>query len=78
MEQKGKKGTARRARRRQTGRATTAGVAPLPSRDQFSRTLQLLRAALRLWEAKNEHLRSVRVWRRDFVRSENVSRQLDA
>jgi hypothetical protein len=78
MGQKGKKETGRRARRRQNGMAMTAGVAPLPSRDQFSRTLQLLRAALRLWEAKNEHLRSVRVWRRDFVRSENGSQQLDA
>jgi hypothetical protein len=74
MEPKGKKGTVRRARRRLNGMAVTAGVTPLPTRDQFTRTLQLLRAALRLWEAKNAHQQAPRVWRRDFVRPGNGAR----
>lgn len=74
MEPKGKKGVVRRTRRRLNGMAVTAGVTPLPARDQFTRTLQLLRAALRLWEAKNAHQQAPRSWRRDFVRSGNGTR----
>jgi hypothetical protein len=69
MGQKGKKTAERRTRRRDNGMAVTAGVSPLPTRDQLTRTLQLLRAALRLWEAKHERLESPRVWRKDFGRT---------
>ncbi|MEY2577107.1 MAG: hypothetical protein QOF80_2594 [Verrucomicrobiota bacterium] len=69
MGPEGKKETVRRTRRRLNGMAATTGVTAPPTRDQFTRTLQLLRAALRLWEAKHERSQGQRVWRRDFVRA---------
>jgi hypothetical protein len=34
----------------------------------LTRTLQLLRAALRLWEARYEHLQSPQVWRKQLFK----------
>ena len=64
MGQKEKREPARRMRRRDSGRADTAGVSDPPVRGSFSRTLALLRAALRAWEARNEHLSTRSVWQR--------------
>ena len=75
MGQKGKKGIVRRTRRRDNGMAFTAGVSPLPTRDHLTRTLQLLRAALRLWEAKREHARGS--WRRDFARPRQIAGRVE-
>ena len=72
MEQKEKKGPAKRTRRRDNGMAMTAGISRAPRRDRLTRTLQLLRAALRLWEVRHEHLEAPRVWRKQFVRPSQV------
>ncbi len=64
MGQKEKSEAGRRARRRNNGMAATTGVADPPSRGSFTRTLALLRAALRAWEARNEHLLNRPVWER--------------
>jgi len=64
MGQKGKTEAERRTRRRNNGMATTAGMSDPPARSSFTRTLALLRAALRAWEAKNEHLLARSSWRR--------------
>ena len=64
MGQKGKKEPARRTRRRNIGMAATAGMSDPPTRGSFTRTLALLRAALRAWEARNEHLLTRAVWER--------------
>jgi hypothetical protein len=72
MGQTGKKAAVKRARRRDNGMARTAGVSPLPKRDRLTRTLQLLRAALRLWEVRHEHLQAPRIWRKQLVRSDDV------
>jgi hypothetical protein len=73
MEEKGNKGAGRRARRRENGMALKAGVSPLPTRDRLTRTVQLLRAALRLWEAKHEHLQRPRSWRKHFARPADIA-----
>ena len=72
MGQKGKKAAVRRTRRRDNGMARTAGVSKAPRRDRLTRTLQLLRAALRLWEVRHEHLDAPRVWRKQLVRPSEV------
>ena len=77
MGQTGKKAAVQRARRRDNGMARTAGVSPLPKRDRLTRTLQLLRAALRLWEARHEHLQAPQVWRKQLVRPVNVPEQIE-
>ena len=64
MGQKGETEAVRRTRRRDKGMATTAGVSDPPSRNSFTRAVALLRAALRAWEARNEHLRTRAVWQR--------------
>jgi hypothetical protein len=43
--------------------AKTAGISRV-RRDRLTRTLQLLRAALRVWEVRHEDLQSPRVWRK--------------
>ena len=53
--------------------AKTAGISRAPRRDRLTRTLQLLRAALRLWEVRHEHLHAPRVWRKQFVQVGEVS-----
>jgi hypothetical protein len=63
MGRKGKKENKRRMRRRDSGTAT-AGISSSPKVESITSTLALLRAALRLWEARNEHLRTRSVWRR--------------
>ena len=73
MQPKGKKPVVRRRRRRDNGMAKTAGIAKAPRRDRLTRTLQLLRAALRLWEVKHEQLEGPRVWRKHFARREPVA-----
>jgi hypothetical protein len=76
MVQKEKSEGGRRARRRNNGMAATTGVADPPTRGSFTRTLALLRAALRAWEARNEHLLNRPVWeRRD--QKEDRSRRSD-
>jgi hypothetical protein len=77
MEQKGKNGAGRRARRRDNGMALKAGVSPLPTRDRLTRTVQLLRAALRLWEAKHEHLQRSPGWRKHFTQPVDVGEGID-
>lgn len=72
MGQQGKKAGERRTRRRDNGMAKTAGVSHVPRRDRLSRTLQLLRAALRLWEVRHEHLQAPRVWRKQLVQPGEV------
>ena len=67
MGQNGKKTAARRTRRRDNGMAMTAGISHAPRRDRLTRTLQLLRAALRLWEVRHEHLQAPRVWRKQLA-----------
>jgi hypothetical protein len=64
MGRKGKKEAVRRMRRRENGMATTAGISTIPKREPITRTLALLEAALRLWEARNEHLRNRPFWQR--------------
>jgi hypothetical protein len=64
MARKEKKEAKRRMRRRDNGMATTAGISSSPKVEPIARTLALLTAALRAWEARNEHLRSRSVWRR--------------
>ena len=68
MGQKGKKAAVRRTRRKENGMAMTAGIARTARRDRLTRTLQLLRAALRLWEVRHAHLETPRVWRKQLVR----------
>ena len=72
MGQKGKKEVVRRTRRRDNGMARTAGIAKAPRRDRLTRTLQLLRAALRLWEVRHEQVSAPRVWRKQLVRTEEA------
>jgi hypothetical protein len=72
MGQQGKKVAVKRMRRRDNGMAMTAGISRAPRRDRLTRTLQLLRAALRLWEVRHEHLQAPRVWRRQLVQSGDV------
>jgi hypothetical protein len=74
MGQEGKKEPARRMRRRNIGMAGTAGVSDPPTRGSFTRTLALLRAALRAWEARNEHLLTRPVWQRRDQAEENRGR----
>jgi hypothetical protein len=64
MGRKEKKEARRRMRRRDNGMASTAGISSAPKVEPITRTLALLSAALRAWEARNEHLRSRSVWRR--------------
>ena len=64
MGQKGKKEIRRRMRRRDNGMAATAGISSAPKVEPITRTLALLAAALRAWEARNDHLRTRNVWRR--------------
>jgi hypothetical protein len=53
----------RRTRRKEIGRAATAGVKKPTGGEKISRSLSLLRAALSVWEAKHgAQTRSV--WRR--------------
>jgi len=52
--------------------AATAGIARAPRRDRLTRTLQLLRAALRLWEARHAHPDAPRIWRKQPVRPSEV------
>lgn len=52
-----------RANRRFNGMAATAGLPDPPTRGRFTRTLALLDAALRVWEA-NHLPRRQSVWRR--------------
>jgi len=54
----------RRRRRRDCGFAVTAGVPRGPREERLSATLRLLRAALDLWEKKQEYRRVVSVWKR--------------
>ena len=72
MGQKGKKAVVRRTRRKENGMAMTAGIARAPRRDRLTRTLQLLRAALRLWEVRHAHLEAPRVWRKQFAQPSQV------
>lgn len=72
MSRRGKRAVERRTRRRDNGMAKTAGISHVPRRDRLSRTLQLLRAALRLWEVRHEHLESPRVWRKQLVQPSEV------
>jgi len=60
----GKKRAARRAQRRKNGMATTAGISSVSRPETITRTLALLRAALRVWEARNGHLQARSVWQR--------------
>ncbi|MFL6539721.1 MAG: hypothetical protein ACJ8HU_03080 [Chthoniobacterales bacterium] len=46
----------RRTRRRENGMAEVAGIARPPQHDRVMRSMALLKAALRVWEAK--HLQS--------------------
>ena len=72
MGQTGKKRAERRTRRRDNGMAKTAGVSRVPRRDRLTRTLQLLRAALRLWEVRHEHVQAPRVWRKQVGPNETL------
>ena len=51
----------RRANRRLNGMGNTAGLADPPMRGRLTRTLALLEAALRVWEANQPPRKSV--WR---------------
>jgi hypothetical protein len=51
----------RRTKRRLNGMAHTAGFSDPPTRGRFTRTLALVDAALRVWEAKQP--RRASVWR---------------
>jgi hypothetical protein len=64
MGRKEKKETRRRMRRRDNGMAATAGISSSAKVEPITRTLALLGAALRAWEARNEHRRTRSVWRR--------------
>ena len=77
MAQKVKKTAVRRTRRRDNGMAKTAGISRAPRRDRLTRTLQLLRAALRLWEVRHEHLQAPRVWRKELVAAREVPRSIE-
>ena len=57
--------------------AKTAGVSRAPRRDRLTRTLQLLRAALHLWEVKHERVQAPHVWRKQFVRAGEHSHPID-
>ena len=56
--------SAPRTKRRLNGMGTRAGIADPPIRGQFMRTIALLDAALRVWEAKNRIHPVSSVWRR--------------
>jgi hypothetical protein len=64
MGRKEKKEARRRMRRRDNGMAATAGISSAPKVEPITRTLALLGAALRVWEARNGHLQTRSVWRR--------------
>jgi hypothetical protein len=64
MARKEKKEARRRMRRRDNGMAATAGISSAPQVEPITRTLALLAAALRVWEARNGHLQTRSVWRR--------------
>jgi hypothetical protein len=64
MARKEKKEARRRMRRRDNGMAATAGISSAPKVEPITRTLALLGAALRVWEARNGHLQTRSVWRR--------------
>jgi hypothetical protein len=64
MGRKEKKEARRRMRRRDNGMAATAGISSAPKVEPITRTLALLAAALRVWEARNGHLQTRSVWRR--------------
>ena len=51
----------RRANRKLNGMAETAGLADPPTRGRLTRTLALLKAALRVWETN--HPPRAKVWR---------------
>src|SRR3954451_13931229 len=53
-----------RAKRRLNGMGSKAGVPDPPKRGQFMRTIALLDAALRVWEAKKRQGPPASVWRR--------------
>ena len=53
----------RRTRRRDNGRALNAGLADPPTRDSFSRTLALVRAALKAWETRHPTHEEATGWR---------------
>jgi hypothetical protein len=76
MGQPGKKTAVPRTRRRDNGMARTAGVSAVPARDRLTRTLQLVRAALRAWEARHEHSQAPRVWRKQPVEQGEITPQL--
>jgi hypothetical protein len=44
--------------------AATAGISSTPKVEPITRTLALLTAALRVWEARNGHPRTRSVWQR--------------
>lgn len=64
MARKGKKEAKRRMRRRDNGMGMMAGISSAPKVEPITRAAALLMAALRAWEARNEHLRTRNVWRR--------------
>jgi hypothetical protein len=57
-------GRSRRIRRRENGMAETAGLSRGPREESLMRTLTMLNAALRVWEAKNGHHQFRSVWAR--------------
>jgi hypothetical protein len=63
-EQPAKQARTRRIRRRENGMAETAGITRAPREESLMRTLTMLNAALRVWEAKNGHQQFRSVWAR--------------
>jgi hypothetical protein len=57
-------GGVRRANRRLNGMGTKAGVPDPPARGRFTRTLALLNAALRVWEANHSRRPISSPWQR--------------
>jgi len=53
-----------RARRRSNGMAQTAGLACGPREEPLTRTLTILNAALRAWEARHGYSQFRSVWQR--------------